>query len=75
MMDIRQAREALLALPGIDGVEIALGIELHCVNPTTDLPDETWYGLGKIQTNLAMQGGVERPLTLIGELPISWGVR
>ena len=74
MMDIREVTDTLLALPGIDGVVVHLGIDLRCTDPTTDLPDGTWYQIGKIQTDLAMQGCVQRPLTLIGKLPQDWGM-
>lgn len=72
MTGIEEVKARLLALPGIEGVAIHLGIDVRCTNPTTDLPDETWYELGKIETNLMIQGCILRPTTLIGELPRSW---
>lgn len=66
-MDIQEVRNALLALLGIDGVTMTLHMDVHCTNPTTDLPDETWYQLGRIRTGLEMQGCVLVPLALIGE--------
>ena len=74
MMDMQEIKAKLLALPGIDGARIDIRIELHCVSPKADLPDDTWCELGKMQTRLQLQGCQVNPLCLVCEqhLP-SWG--